>query len=78
MSEKKTIFIWKGTKEQAQNICFHAFSEILNLFEIKQVEDLFTKDLVVKMTPIDLKDNSDKMLWLNIFLQYRKEIMKLL
>lgn len=72
------VFNWEGTKEQAQEICLHAFFEILNNFEIKQTQDFFTKDLIVKMSPIELKENSDRLIWLNIFFYYRKEIMELL
>lgn len=76
MSEE--LFVWKATKEQAKDICLHAFFEILRLFEIKQVEDMFTRDLIIKMTPIELKNNSDKLLWFNIFIRYKEDILKLL
>ncbi len=76
----KELFVWEETKEkeQAKDICLNAFFEILRLFEIKQVEDMFTRDLIVKMTPIELKDNSDKLLWFNIFVRYREKILELL
>lgn len=72
------IFKWKGTKEQALKVCLHAFFELLNLFEIETTQDLPTRELTVKMTPMELKENSDKLLWLSIFFRYRKEIMELL
>ena len=75
---KKEIFIWKGTKEQATQICINAFSELLEFFRIVRMEDLFTKELIVKMTPIELKENGDKLVWFEIFMRHRKEIRELL
>ena len=72
----KTKFEFKGTKEQSAEICKNALCELLKIFDIKQTEDLLTKDLTIKMTPKEVLENKDKMLWFNIFMRYKKEVLK--
>ena len=76
MSKEETIFEFKGTKEQSAEICKNALCELLKVFDIEQTEDLLTKDLTIKMTPKEVLENKDKMFWFNIFMRYRKEILK--
>ena len=71
----ETIFEFKGTKEQSLEICKNAFIELLKNFDIKQTEDLLTKDLTIKMTPKELSTNKDKMYWLNIFMKYKNDLV---
>ncbi len=74
----KTRFEFKGTKEQSAQICKNAICELLKVFDIRQTEDLLTRDLTIKMTPKEVLENADKMFWFNIFMHHRKEIIDLI
>lgn len=69
----KELIKWTGDKEQVQKVMVKAFEELLKLFEITCIEDLMTKEHVIRLSPKEQKDNYST-LWLDYFFQHIHDI----